>query len=86
MKLSDGAVVWVERAEHVGGYKLRLKFSDGAQRVVDFGPFLQNSPNPLIREYLEAKQFAQFAIKDGDLVWGDYELCFPVADLYEGRI
>ena len=22
----------------------------------------------------------------GDLFWDDYDLCFPIADLYEGRI
>jgi hypothetical protein len=40
----------------------------------------------MIRAYLDPDRFAQFAIRDGDLMWGDYELCFPVADLYENTI
>jgi hypothetical protein len=80
------ADVHVERAQPVKGHALRLTFSDGAERVVDFGPFLTRSVNPDIRAFLDAKRFASFAVKDGDLVWGDWELCFPIADLYQGRL
>jgi hypothetical protein len=84
MTLSDNDVIFVERAEHVGDYALGLNFNDGKKRVVDFAPFLRRSHNPLIRVYLDPAAFAQFAVKDGDLVWGDYDLCFPIADVYEG--
>jgi len=86
MKLPEGAVVEICSAERTGDYALRLTFSDGAQRVVDFEPFLRGSRNPLISAFLDPAQFAKFSIKDGDLLWGDYDLCFPVADLYEGRL
>jgi len=86
MTLSENDVVFVERAEHLGDYALRLGFSDGKERLVDFAPFLRQSHNPLIRVYLDPAAFARFAVKDGDLVWGDYDLCFPIADLYEGRL
>ena len=55
-------------------------------RIVDFRPFLSSSRNPLIRAYLDPALFAQFTIKAGDIFWGDYDLCFPIADLYEGRL
>ncbi len=86
MTLSENAVIFVERAEAAGDFKLRLSFSDATQRVVDFGPFLRQSHNPLIQAYLDRAAFARFAIRDGDLVWDDYDLCFPIADLYEGRV
>jgi hypothetical protein len=86
MKLPENATVFVESAEPAGDFKLRLKFSDGAEPVLDFGPFLRASSNPRIREYLDPARFAQFTITDGDLVWGDYDLCFAIADLYEGTI
>src|SRR5437868_7020699 len=86
LMLPSGAVVDIVRAEQISDYKLALTFSDGAQRVVDFWPFLQSSRNPLIRVYLEPAKFAKFRIEDGDLIWGDFELCFPVADLYENRV
>jgi hypothetical protein len=81
--------VWVinlESAEYIEDYKLQLRFSDGQERLVDFGPFLHQSLNPLIGQYLELERFKEFRLEYGDLVWNDYELCFPVADLYAGRI
>ncbi len=86
MILPDDAVVDIVRAEQVSGYKLRLDFSDGAERVIDFEPFLRGSRNPLIRQYLDPKKFANFRVEYGELVWDDYGLCFPIADLYENRI
>jgi hypothetical protein len=86
MTLSENAVIFVQRAEHVGDFKLRLFFSDATQRIVDFAPFLHGSRNPLIQAYLDPAAFARFTVKDGDLLWDDYELCFPIADLYEGRV
>ncbi|HXE51848.1 MAG TPA: DUF2442 domain-containing protein [Tepidisphaeraceae bacterium] len=86
MTPSDDALILIERAEPAGDFKLRLTFNDATQRTVDFGPFLRGSGNPLIRAYLDPAAFARFEIKDGDLVWGDYDLCFPIADLYDGRV
>ena len=86
MMLSDNAVINIVRAEQVSGYKLKLYFSDGAERVIDFEPFLRGSRNPMISEYLDPKKFANFKLEYGDLIWDDYGLCFPIADLYENRI
>jgi hypothetical protein len=30
--------------------------------------------------------FSTFRIEYGELVWGDYDLCFPVIDLYRNRL
>ena len=38
---------------------------------------------PLIQDINE---FKKFKIKYGDLVWDDYEMCFPIIDLYEDNI
>jgi len=78
--------VHIERARRVRDYDLRLTFSDGTERTVDFGPFLNHSTNPQIRAFLDMKRFASFRVENGDLVWGDWELCFPIADLYRGRV
>ena len=75
-----------DRAEYVEAYKLRLQFSYGQERMVDFEPFLRNSLNPLIRKYLDLDEFKKFTVQYGDLMWNDYDLCFPIADLYEGRV
>jgi hypothetical protein len=86
MTPSDDAVILIERAEPAGDFKLRLWFNDATQRMVDFGPFLLDSHNPLIREYLDPAAFSRFQVRDGDLVWGDYDLCFPISDLYDGHV
>lgn len=87
--MSFPEILTVEKAERIGGQQshlLRLYFNDGTQRDIDFARFLEDSKNPLIRAYLDPKLFSTFKVKFGDLVWGDYELCFPVADLYDGKI
>ncbi|MGB0383440.1 MAG: DUF2442 domain-containing protein [Ardenticatenaceae bacterium] len=79
-------LVALKKAEYVGDYKLSLTFSDGYEHVVDFGPFLLASANPLIRKYLNLEEFKDFTVQYGDLFWKDYDLCFPIADLYHGTI
>ena len=41
MKLSEDTVIDIVRVERLSGYRLRLSFSDGAERVIDFEPFLR---------------------------------------------
>jgi hypothetical protein len=79
-------VVQIEEARHVSGYKLSLRFSDGHASTVDFGLFLKASEHPAIRAYLDLKRFKSFSLEDGMLHWNDFDLVFPMAELYEGRI
>ena len=73
-------------ASSIGEHKLHLVFSDGCSQDVDFEPFLARSMHPGIQAFLDGKKFAGFRLEFGELVWGDYELCFPVADLYANQI
>ncbi len=84
--ISDDQVLSIEQASHINDYKLKLVFNDQSSQVVDFKPFLSKSLNPLIRKYLAPEEFAKFEVDQGDLEWNDYDLCFPIADLYENRI
>lgn len=79
-------VLEITNAEHLSRYTLKLKFSDGTEHLIDFEPFLKGSRNPAIRAYLDTDKFSRFRLEYGDLVWVDYDLCFPIADLYEGEI
>lgn len=76
----------LEAVEWAKAYRLRLNFSDGMEREVDLEPFLRKSRHPEIRKYLNLERFLEFRVVDGDLDWNDFELCFPIAELYEGRI
>ena len=44
------------------------------------------SLHPSIRKYLDEARFKLFDIIDGNLNWNDYDMIFPVEDLYEGKI
>lgn len=79
-------VIAIEQVDYQEGYVLHLTFSDGHEQRVDFEPFLRQSTNPHIRRYLDQNLFQQFTLADGDLFWHDYDLCFPIADLYEGQV
>lgn len=79
-------VISIEKAEYINDYKISLLFSDGTRNIVDFEPFLQSSSNSMTTKFLKIDKFKDFTIDHGDLVWNDYELCFPIWDLYEGVI
>jgi len=73
-------------AIQTGEYRIRLVFDGNTVQEVDFKPFLTRSHHPDIRAYLEPDRFAGFRVEYGELVWGDYELCFPIIDLYRNTI
>ncbi|MCB0049397.1 MAG: DUF2442 domain-containing protein, partial [Caldilinea sp.] len=59
-------VLAVTGVEHVAGYRLRLTFSDGYAREIDFEPFLTSSVHPQIRQFLDLENFLDFRLEDGD--------------------
>ena len=73
-------------AIYVSGYKLLLVFNDGKKHVMDFEPFLRQARNPMTTQYRQLRKFKSFHIHQGDLMWGDYEMIFPISDLYRGEI
>jgi len=79
-------VIEVISANYIGDFAIRILFNDGNERLVDFKPFLLKSLHPSISKYLDEAMFKQFEIINGNLNWNDYDLIFPVHDLYEGRV
>jgi hypothetical protein len=73
-------------AEYQGDYKIKLSFSDYLEKIINFKKFLMQSSNPMIRKYLDENLFSNYSIIHGDLIWNDYELCFPIWDLYKGNL
>ena len=76
----------IESARYIGDFAIRVFFTDGFNRLVDFKPFLETSLRPAIKKYLNKALFKSFEIVDGNLNWNNYDLIFPIADLYQGRI
>lgn len=85
-KLAEEAVIDIIEADYRPLYKIQIWFSNGAERIVDFEPFLRTAGHPEIRKYLDLKLFRGFSIAHGQLNWHDYELCFSMQDLYEGTV
>ena len=76
----------VKTAEYIGDYVIRIYFNTNEGKIVDFKPFLQQSIHPSVRKYLNEKIFSSYKIHNGNLNWNDYDLIFPVNDLYENTI
>lgn len=79
-------VISIIKAEYVGEYKIKISFSYGIERLIDFSGFLTNSKNPMTKKYLDKQLFINYSIEYGDIIWNDYEMCFPIWDLHEGKI
>jgi hypothetical protein len=73
-------------AKYIDGLRLRLKFNDGAHRTVDLRSFLERSRNPELRRYLNKSNFKKFELRNGNIVWNDFDMVFPIADLRSGSI
>lgn len=82
----DSALIEIKSADYIGDFVIRITFNDGVSRVVDFKSFLETSYHPSIRKYLDERKFKEFQIIDGNLNWNDYDLIFPIYDLYQGRV
>ncbi|MFM7105888.1 MAG: DUF2442 domain-containing protein [Flavobacteriales bacterium] len=79
-------LIEIKSADYMGDFAIRINFSDGVNKMVDFKSFLEASSHPSIRKYLSENMFKQFVIMDGNLNWNDYDLIFPIYDLYLGKI
>jgi hypothetical protein len=79
-------IIEIKSADYIGDFAIRVFFSDGFVRLVDFKPFLKSSLHPSIRKYLDEAKFIDFRIIDGNINWNDYDLIFPIEDLYQGKL
>ena len=79
-------LIEIVNANYASNYKIEIIFSDGKEKTIDFEEFLRQAKNPMTTKFLDLKKFKKFKIEYGDLIWGDYEMCFPLWDLYEGKI
>jgi len=76
----------IEKTKYLHDHTLKLTFNDGIETEIDFFDFLKSSHHPEIIKYLQLENFKQFHLNHGDLEWNDFELSFPVYDLYQGNI
>ena len=79
-------VISILKAEYIGEYIIHFYFSDGVEKTIDFSEFLKNAKSSMTRKYLDKKMFEKFTISYGDIIWNNFEMCFPIWDLHEGKI
>jgi len=76
----------IEKAQYIDDYKIYMKFNDGKENTVDFQEFILNASHPDIKKYEDKEIFKNFTLEHGEIEWNDYELAFPIYDLYRGVI
>lgn len=76
----------IKSARYLGNLIIEIIFSDESLKIVDFKPFISRSNHPTIKKYLDEGKFVHYKIIEGNLNWNDYEMIFPIEDLYEGKV
>ena len=76
----------ISSVKYLGDYTLDICFNDSTEKRVDFKSFLSKAQHPSIKKYLDKNIFSKYEIVDGNLNWNDFELVFPIWDLYQGKI
>jgi hypothetical protein len=56
----------VVRAEHPGGFRLRLVFNDGSENTIDFSEWLEG---PMFEPLKAPGFFARYFVDGGTVVW-----------------
>jgi hypothetical protein len=80
--------VHVKKATYIGDYRIGFAFTDGHTSELDLHAFLTKpAQHPGIARYLDVTLFRKFRVDQrADLVWGDWDMCFPFASLYAGDV
>jgi hypothetical protein len=71
----------VKKSEYIKDYKIKLLFSDGVTKIVDFEPIL-NSERKLLAPLLDLKYFKKFYVDEITICWPN-ELDFAPEVLYK---
>ena len=80
-------VIEVKTATYIDGYRLRIAFSNGKEKIVDFSDFISANNKEALSKYKNSSHFKKFKVEQGNIVWGKtWDMVFPVHELYRGRI
>ena len=82
----DAEYFSIANAEYLKDFAIRIYFTDGITRDVDFRMFLESSRHSGIRKYLNISNFKSFKLVNGNLNWNNFDMIFPLDDLHKGKI
>ncbi len=75
------------KADCVADLKVKIKFSDNTEKVVDFEPFIMHRPHRSFNYYRKPENFKKFKIEYSNVVWGEnWDVILPVEQLYQKKI
>ena len=77
--------MFIQKAEYIEGYQLKVYFTEGAIKKIDLFAFLMASKNHLIRKFKDIELFKQFRVEDGVICWGDNEFDLNPVNIYNGE-
>ncbi len=67
-------------------FSRKPEIPEAAKHRENFGDFLRDCPHPDVKKYLDIRNFKAFHIEYGNLLWGDFDMTFPIMDLYHKTI
>lgn len=76
----------IQDAKYTGDCIIRNYFNANENKIVDFKPFLMQAVHSTIKKYTDDNLFTSYKIENGNLIWNDYDLIFPINDLYENSL
>ena len=62
-------MVWITEATHVGDYRIRLKFNDGAEGIADLRDTFFSDDRAIFIELRDLEAFGRFRVAMDTLVW-----------------
>lgn len=72
-------------AEVITDYILKVFFSNDECRIIDFGDYIRNNKNPLIKQYTDKEKFGKCRVVNGVLTWNN-DMDFDPEALLKGTI
>lgn len=66
--MSNVSLIRVVDVEYIKDYTMRLEFSDGKQKIIDFKPLLKGK---LFEPLLNMKNFIQFGLNHWTIEWAN---------------
>lgn len=72
-------------AEVITDYTLKVVFSNDECRIIDFGDYIRNNKNPLIKQYTDKEKFGKCRVVNGVLTWNN-DMDFDPEALLKGTI
>jgi hypothetical protein len=82
----DEKLIRIKEAHYTTGYSIEMTFNDLSTQTINFEPYLIKSPVANINKYLDKGKFRKFFIVDGNLIWKNTEMTFPLSDLHSGKL